>query len=88
MEIDESSGESIKQAVTTTHEEIKDAGYLPMTDANVSVEEEATACGDIDMEEILNEALMKKHPHTSGKDIKGEGKASQTCVSSKFTGPT
>ncbi len=79
MEIDESSGESIKQAVTTTQEEIKDA-VLPMTDANLSVDDEATACGDIEMEEISTEALMRKRPHISGKDIKGEGKVNQTTI--------
>ena len=88
MEIDESSGESIKGALTVTGPEETKTNVFAMADANISVEDEATACGDVEMEEVCNEGTMRRHPHTSGKDIRGEGKVGQTGLTAKFSGPT
>ena len=88
MEIDESSGESIKGALTVTGPEETKTYVFAMADANLSVEDEATACGDVEMEEVCNEGTMRRHPHTSGKDIRGEGKVGQTGLTAKFSGPT
>ena len=83
MEIDESSGESIKAL-----EENKD-NIMAMVDVvNVSVEDEATACGDIEMDEVCNEATIKTQPHLSGKDMKAEGKIGSAGISAKFSGPS
>jgi hypothetical protein len=38
------------------------------------------------MEEVSDEALMKKKPHKSSKDIKGEGKVAKAGISAKFSG--
>ena len=88
MEIDESSGESIKGALTVTGPEETKSNVFAMADANLSVEDEATACGDVEMEEVCNEGTMRRHPHASGKDIRGEGKVGQTSLTAKFSGPT
>ena len=58
-----------------------------MQDVNFSVEDEATACGDAEMDEVCTEATMRRHPHTSGKD-RSEGKIGKAGISAKFTGPT
>ena len=58
-----------------------------MQDVNISVEDEATACGDIEMEEVCTEATMRRYPHASGKD-RAEGKVGSTGISAKFSGPT
>ena len=81
MEIDESSGESIKVVVDSSGaEEIKDAVF------NHSGEDEATASGDAEMDDVCTEAIMTRHPHISSKDIKGEGRAAQAGISAKFSG--